>query len=77
MNIQHQNMVISKHIRERMTERGVSGRDVVETLRTPLQIQRVPGEPDQRKYWGKDGVIVVVSYSTHEANLVTVFRKKT
>lgn len=74
-NIQHRNMVITQHIRQRMDERGVQGWEVVETLRKPQGIQRVEGEPDQRKYWGKNGVCVVVSYSSYEANLVTVFRR--
>lgn len=74
-NIQHRNMVISKHIRQRMDERAITGSDVVDTIRNPTQILRVPGQPDQRKYRGKNGVVVVVSYSSYEANLVTVFRR--
>ena len=58
-----------------MDERGISGREVVEALRHPRQILRVPGEPDQRKYVGQSGVVVVVSYSSFEANMVTTFRR--
>lgn len=66
---------ISDHDKERMAERGISGQDVMNTLRRPLRIDRVEGEPHKRVYRGKSGIGVVVAREHDYSMLVTVFRK--
>lgn len=66
---------ISDHVKERMAERGISGQDVMDTLRRPLRIDRVEGEPHKRVYRGKSGIGVVVAREHDYSMLVTVFRK--
>lgn len=66
---------ISDHVKERMAERGISGQDVMNTLRKPVRIDRVEGEPHKRVYRGKSGIGVVVAREHDYSMLVTVFRK--
>lgn len=66
---------ISDHVKERMAERGISGQDVMNTLRKPVRIDRVEGEPHKRVYRGKSGIGVVVAREHDYSVLVTVFRK--
>lgn len=67
--------LISDHVKERMAERGISGQDVMNTLRKPVRIDRVEGEPHKRVYRGKSGIGVVVAREHDYSVLVTVFRK--
>ena len=67
--------LISDHVKERMAERGISGQDVMNTLRKPVRIDRVEGEPHKRVYRGKSGIGVVVAREHDYSMLVTVFRK--
>ena len=66
---------ISDHVKERMAERGISGQDVMNTLRKPVRIDRVEGELHKRVYRGKSGIGVVVAREHDYSMLVTVFRK--
>ena len=66
---------ISDHVKERMAERGISGQDVMDTLRRPMRIDRVEGEPHKRVYRGKTGIGVVVAREHDYSVLVTVFKK--
>ena len=66
---------VSDHVKERMAERGISGQEVMDTLRRPLRIDRIEGEPHKRVYRGKSGIGVVVAREHDYSMLVTVFRK--
>lgn len=66
---------ISDHVKERMAERGISGQDVMDTLRKPARIDRVEGEPHKRVYRSNTGIGVVVAREHDYSVLVTVFRK--
>lgn len=67
--------LISDHVKERMAERGISGQEILDTLRSPERIDRVEGEPHKRVYRGKSGIGVVVAREHDYSMLVTVFRK--
>lgn len=67
--------LISDHVKERMAERGISGQEIMDTLRSPERIDRVEGEPYKRVYRGKTGIGVVVAREHDYSILVTVFRK--